>query len=412
MVFKKSLKTKDRRVALALKDEFLKEVGFFEEHEDRERARVEKAMTPADHYFETLSSLDGDDATLSMLADELGGQLQDPNLSMQSRNKLSAQRQAVWRLYIEGRESEEPHPYSLTLSEAISRYISEMAKTGKAPKTIDKVRTAHKRYRAFLGTDRQLPNITKPMVLRYWRKLRDEDHLAKGTVSTDLGFLGAAFALAQDEGFVAASTPNPFRDQRLGGFPDAGSRQVFSDDQLQAVMREVKRHSDTELLSSIVVGYYSGMRISEIFGARLGEQEGIFGWDVAKGKTRAAKRFVPIQSPQKETLQALGFWPDVGKSLPFKTKSADALGKRFGRHKKTALKDLSVADEKALVFHSLRHGFITTLYSASYNQLEITDLVGHEKSSQPTETARTYSHGQTLLKLVAMTNAIPNLAIP
>lgn len=411
IVFKKSLGTKDRREALRKRDEFLKSVGFGEPAEERQRARAERSMRPENHYFAALNSVDrsSGDAALMMLADEVSGQLHDEEISDRLREKLEAQRAAIWRLIEDPTgNSELPHEYSLTLGEAVNRLTQEMEKTAKKPKTIAKVHTAFNRYKKYNnGADDPLPAISKPKVRRYWLKLRDEK-LAKGTVNTDLGFLGSAFQLAQEEGFVPAAAPNPFRDHKLQGFEAAESRRIFTENEIGALVSYVQEIGDTDVLAAMVIGYYSGMRISELFAATLVEKDGLMVWSVesAKKKKRTI-RLVPIQRTQMEALIKLGHWPEAGSRAAFKTSSADALGKRFGRYKRIVLKQLGVKDEATAVFHSFRHGFITALVTAGYHTVQIADLVGHEKSSESTETARTYSQVQPLSKLAEMTNKIP-----
>jgi hypothetical protein len=99
VVFKKSLGTKDRRFALAEKERFLEEVGYHEPARERDRARVEANMRPADHYFEALNSIDASvgQASLIELAGEVQGQLMDPDISQRLRSKLEAQKAAIWK---------------------------------------------------------------------------------------------------------------------------------------------------------------------------------------------------------------------------------------------------------------------------------------------------------------------------
>ena len=98
--------------------------------------------------------------------------------------------------------------------------------------------------------------------------------------------------------------------------------------------------------------------------------------------------------------------PKDGNTVQFKATSATNLGKRFGRLKDRMLEDMGQgSDKRHYGHHSFRHGFITALLAAGYNEVEIADLTGHKKSNiGRTEAGKTYFHRQTVGKLVEMIN--------
>ena len=67
-------------------------------------------------------------------------------------------------------------------------------------------------------------------------------------------------------------------------------------------------------------------------------------------------------------------------------------------------------DKRHYGHHSFRHGVITALLAAGYNEVEIADLTGHKKSNiGRTEAGRTYFHRQGIAKLETMVRDIPTL---
>ena len=66
------------------------------------------------------------------------------------------------------------------------------------------------------------------------------------------------------------------------------------------------------------------------------------------------------------------------------------------------------SDKRHYGHHSFRHGFITALLAAGYNEVEIADLTGHKKSNiGRTEAGKTYFHRQDVSKLKGMVTDIP-----
>ena len=132
-------------------------------------------------------------------------------------------------------------------------------------------------------------------------------------------------------------------------------------------------------------------------------------FDVASegGKTASARRIIPLHSWLHDFLDE----PKDGDSLQFKATSATNLGKRFGRFKDRVLEDMGQgSDKRHYGHHSFRHGFITALLAAGYNEVQIADLTGHKKSNiGRTEAGKTYFHRQSTVKLYEIIAKIPSL---
>jgi len=94
--------------------------------------------------------------------------------------------------------------------------------------------------------------------------------------------------------------------------------------------------------------------------------------------------------------------------LNWSTKTANALGKRFGRLKNKALSDLDPnLNKRSYCHHSFRHGFTTMLLEAGYQEIEMVDLTGHKRSNMGrTEAGRTYFGRQNITKLVEKISSI------
>jgi len=419
VVFKRTTGTKDYQKAAAERDRLFKLWRFFEPQEEAEERKADAAKSASEHYFDQLNAVDRSQ-DLDVLLAELNGQIQDIDedastpLRAKRRAKLVAQRDATRQAIDEGQKSplelaETRHPYEQTLSTATGRYREELEARGRKKKTVGKLVLAEDRFRKFVGLDARLRLITRATVKKYIRELANQGY-AKISIKNDLTYLGGAFRWSQDEGYLAANLVNPFSDQLDVGAPDHQRRQIFSRDQILALLDAGKEDRDLE--KAIYMGYFTGMRISEVYSVRRKDIDGVKVWSVAEqgGKTKASTRNVPISAHLEKALTDMKALPANEQGLFWSSTSADALGKRFGRLKSKVLVKLGIKDHKPYVFHSFRHGFSTILHDAGYNELWIADLTGHEKSHlAKTEAGRTYIATVGLARLVDMVDCIPAL---
>lgn len=208
-------------------------------------------------------------------------------------------------------------------------------------------------------------------------------------------------------------TTNPFAGIRLntikgrrgGDKTENGtvSRAAWKDDQLQALLAEFDRVSQTgksrvernnagRCKTITLIALYTGMRLNEICSLQVEDcTDGIF--SVREGKTEAALREIPIHSALETLVNNL---VDNRVSGPLITglvpggldkRPGVNLSKVFGRTKK------SLGFPPELVFHSLRHTFITALERADVSVILIERLVGHKINNLA---FGTYSKGQTI----------------
>ena len=107
----------------------------------------------------------------------------------------------------------------------------------------------------------------------------------------------------------------------------------------------------------ILLSWYTGARVSEIFNCRLEIKDGISILSLAEGggKTEAAKSLVPIHPALSQALQEKGMIPKTGQRFIWPVKTSNALEKRFLRFKKKFLisKNLEHRNRK-LVHHLFR----------------------------------------------------------
>jgi integrase len=421
-VFRRSLRTKDHSEAVSRKDVFLRDVGYFDPINDRAERDRTRSMTASDHYWDVIQNpgTDLSEERLSTFEDEfryIAGDLEEQGIGESSAAaQYQAAAQANHRLIEERRNSpmtmaQRPHAYEITLQMAVDNYANEMRATGKPAKTTAKLIMAHRRLVGFIGeTAPLLRDIRRTVIAAHIRDLRSKG-LARVTVSNDMSFLGQAFHFAQETGYLSSELSNPFRSIRLVGFKDKESRLVFDRPALTEILKRAK--ADPDLIAAIYVGYYTGMRISEVFTARLNPNGWV--WSVAEegGKTAAARRYVPAHPKLVDALADLGILPTEFSSIAWKTSTADAIGKRFGRLKREVLSENGIPKEHLYNFHSLRHGFVTMLVEHGHNELEIADLTGHAKSTfAQTEAGKTYLGPQRLEKLKAMIGHLTAIPAP
>ena len=307
-----------------------------------------------------------------------------------------------------GKFFDEPMPHKVTLNYAAEKYMEEMAKEGRPKKTQSKVKNAAKRFLEFRELpDMELERISPKLLKQYINQARIENR-AESTFKNDIHYLGRVFDWAKQEGWLG-NLPNPFRDLRIVGLKSKTERWPFSHEMLIRMKNTPEVKEDHDIRQLFWISYFTGMRISEVFSARYKTVDGVLCFDVASegGKTASARRIIPLHSCLHDFLDE----PKDGDSVEFKATSATNLGKRFGRFKDRVLDDMGQGgDKRHYGHHSFRHGFITALLAAGYNEVEIADLTGHKKSNiGRTEAGKTYFHRQGMRKLREMIEAVPKL---
>jgi len=156
----------------------------------------------------------------------------------------------------------------------------------------------------------------------------------------------------------------------------------------------------------LLLAVYSGARRSEIAGLRrtdikLCPDTGRYYFVIHDGKTKAARRSVPLHHNVIEA----GFLDWIGDSqdallFPTAHKTPNRVTDLFG-----SLVDRKTNDEgERIVFHSVRHTFITKARSAGIEVVLVQQVVGHEKTGAGI-TDR-YTHSFQLRQLLPVVDSI------
>lgn len=439
VIFSQSLKTKDHGEAVKRRDTFLKEIGFVEDKSDRQEREAERKKEPHDHYWDALkfsmagrtqAELEEDRRLVQDLIEdivldtehltEMNPDREVPATWAKRRSKLEAQRAAIDRAIRElTREVHQPieerHPFEITIKKAFTIYEARMKTRKLKDKTVARMWPAYERFVAFNnGRDMPIGRVGRQLVYLFIECYQDKG-LAKATIRNDLSYFIGCFKYLQQTGHITDTIPNPFLGQELKHFEEAEAREVFSKDQLIKLIAAMA--DDPELRALTYVGFYTGMRLEEVFKARLGNVSGTTVFLVAEkgsGKTKAATRTVPVHAELEKALKQLGYMPKEGERIPWATSTSDALGKRFGRVKKTVMEGEGISDHtNQYVFHSLRHGFATALNTAGFQELHLAELTGHSKGTAGrTEASKTYIKGLPITNLVAMIKKLPTIPSP
>jgi len=406
--FKETLRTSDYNLAYERANKRLKDLQIIDRPEPKPTLVGADAYWKGTQDFEAMNDNDLD-TMYDYLTEMISGSsvsdhidefkvTDEQSFSHAENNLMAIEREKEKR---QTKFYEKPHPYPVGLTVIYDKYMKELKAEGKSYKTQNKVKNASKRFLSYRETvDIELRLITPKIVSDYIKFARTEDRAIR-TFRNDINYLGAVFEFAKREGFLN-NIANPFRGQKMTNFKEPNVREPFTNEMIAKLLNLTS--NDKELTQLIYVSYYTGMRLDEIFTAKLYKEENVRIFSVAEkgGKTESATRIIPIHSELKKI--ELSSWISP---------SSTALGKRFGRLKDKMLNELGMEKHKIkFVHHSFRHGFSRILLTARYSELEIADLTGHKKSNiGKTQAGKTYFARQPISKLIQMIECIPKLEV-
>lgn len=202
------------------------------------------------------------------------------------------------------------------------------------------------------------------------------DTRARETVVKNLAILSSYWKFLQGQQYVRQGD-SPFNGITMPkSLRKKQSYVPFEWDELLAI-REL---CDDELRDVVDIARYTGMRIAEIcLQDKTVTHQGVecFYVDEKAAKTGASIRYVPVAKEIKH--------------IELKLRNKNAIGKRFGRHKKAV-----VGDDPRKVFHSIRKNVTTFLEQGGVSEGVAADLIGHEKK---TMTYGLYSGGSSMKQL-------------
>jgi len=406
--FKETLRTSDYNLAYERANKRLKDLQIIDRPEPKPTLVGADAYWKGTQDFEAMTDNDLD-TMYDYLTEMISGSsvsdhidefkvTDEQSFSHAENNLMAIEREKEKR---QTKFYEKPHPYPVGLTVIYDKYMKELKAEGKSYKTQNKVKNASKRFLSYRETvDIELRLITPKIVSDYIKFARTEDRAIR-TFRNDINYLGAVFEFAKREGYLN-NIANPFRGQKMTNFKEPNVREPFTNEMIAKLLNLTS--NDKELTQLIYVSYYTGMRLDEIFTAKLYKEENVRIFSVAEkgGKTESATRIIPIHSELKKI--ELSSWISP---------SSTALGKRFGRLKDKMLNELGMEKHKIkFVHHSFRHGFSRILLTARYSELEIADLTGHKKSNiGKTQAGKTYFARQPISKLIQMIECIPKLEV-
>ena len=251
-----------------------------------------------------------------------------------------------------------------------------------------------------------LEDATQTKIRNYTRLLSNGRNLSNKTIRKYLSNLSVYWEFLRDEAqVVTPDTGNPFKGQSLPKenrkVASSSNRKPFSIDdilKLETAYREACNNNDQskrEDYEIFLVAIYTGARREEIGGLKINNINlNDMTLQIEDAKTEAGNRAVPIHPTLEPIIQQKLSASKDDTSYLFHTltsnqygKRTDAFGKRFGRIKN------SMGFDNRYVFHSIRKTVTTLLEQAGVPEGVAADIVGHEKQ---TMTYGVYSGGSSL----------------
>ena len=353
-----------------------------------------------------------------MEAMELSSTKQDQDL----QSELQARHTARMKAYDRAESKEDnkrfpsPHAYSTTLVSGAELLTKDYQDRKKDKKDTAKITTAVTKFLRWLEEDDvPLESITPRMVKAYFVYSQDLE-IPKNTISAEVGKLNQVYDAAIEEGRIPQNTVSPFSTVKLSKyvFKDAEPRGWYTTEHASLLAKEAQ-HLKAELLVNVAVSYYTGMRCSEVYECKVKKLEDIVYFEISLGKTRNAKRNVPIHSHLKSWLEQTGRMPALGDRFEWQSPTKKSFNQSYQRfnEKYFITKHGIDQSEGKLTHHSFRHGMSTRLYKANYSELDVAFVVGHSKKTvAKTESARTYIHPPHLRELQVMIEKVPPIQLP
>lgn len=297
-------------------------------------------------------------------------------------------------------------PSLLTMRDQYLLQFSEKRKLT----TLSKTKKAVEVFLSHLGKrDIQIREVNRTVVTGWLDNLKQEK--APQTIQNYISALAQIWDLARNR-YHDAPQDNPWRGHGLEAKSSKVSYEVFTHAELAKVFAAMD--GDEEMQAITLIGMYSGMRLNEICSLKIDNiktVEGVLCFEVLEGKTKSAKRLVPVHSALNTLVESLLQTPS-NNFLFYRASIIDrADGKRstwhtqrFTRAKRKALGERG-SDRK--VFHSLRHEFAQQLDRAQVPEDRIALLMGHERGK--TESFKTYSKSGSSTELASY---VENITFP
>ena len=336
----------------------------------------------------------------------------DENLKIERYHKAQLTALARVKTKEDQKLDPSPHPYKITIEYCKDELLESYHRYGKSEKQKGKLKTAVKKFLLFLEReDIELERITRKYVKRYIDRAV-EQKIPYNTLFSELVHLRALWKNAVDEELILNSE-NPFYGHDLQYLKKPKARSVYEIELVEQMLEAAGRRR--EIYQLILLSWYSGARVNEIFNCKLEMKDGISILSLAEegGKTEAAKRFVPIHPALSQALQENDMMPETGQRFDWSVETSNALEKKFLRFKEKFLISKNLEHRnKELVHHSFRSTFITLLLNQKLSELQVAVLTGQSKKTiGQTEAVKTYYRGAGLEQKLENISRLPALQL-
>jgi len=431
--FKQSLRTPSLAEALRLLHLKLEELGLYwsDVHnqllpvpaKDNERDTFKSEEAEYFHNLDIFDNLDSRDLEqVNEIEDEIyidqiqygpDGELTKAELT----KKYKARKAATKRLSLSESERQlSPHAYVTTLTIARDLLVDDYTADKRNKKEIGKIYTSVSKFLSFLGVeDIPLNHIKQKIVKNYIRHSRDAD-IPKNTFKTELGKLGQIFQIAQDEEYVDENVKNPFTGHLLKNFKSKQSKALYEPKHAELLAKEAFELKRLDILITVAVSFYTGMRSSELYHCVLKEDENkVLYFDILDGKTESSIRPAPLHPALEKWLTDCNLMPEINNGFDWKTPTDDAFNKSYNRfNRKHFINKLNISEEFGKYsHHSFRHGMATRLHKIGYTELQVADVIGHSRNTVArTESGKTYIKIKKINEIYKMIKDIEPIKLP
>jgi integrase len=157
----------------------------------------------------------------------------------------------------------------------------------------------------------------------------------------------------------------------------APSRRAWTDEELFRLLSHIRddHGEDDPLWRLTVVGAYSGMRLNEVCEMQWADVDGA-AFHIKEGKNRNSVRAVPIHP---RLLPLVDAWRGDGFVIPRLKPGGTDLRRGHGISKKFGRVKTEQGFPSELVFHGLRHSFVSALERAGVAESTAELIVGHRR---------------------------------
>ena len=289
------------------------------------------------------------------------------------------------------------NPNRKTLSETLEEHLEQLRR-----RTTHQIAATRKarvlRFLEWLGDDPYIDKIERETVSRYLRRNLLKQGYAINTIKCHLGDIRAVFSWAKEQGMlqhkdnpVSGLTGQVKEIARGNREKTLGRWQIWTEDEILAMLPVVLNHQRRELFPMFIIALYSGMRREEIAQTELADihERHIYLHD---GRTESPVRVVPIHPIVNPLIEKLKGERESGYLVQDFIGKPTMDGKRAHHFSDifSSLKKKTGVTRKGVVFHSLRHTFISASANAGIPAYVIDTITGH---ATPGMLQHTYAQG-------------------